>query len=100
MTVFARHRTLQELRAVCSELGLPLQDAKYRAGTSTTVVVGRHGRQGWRPGAAYVVYDPGNGTFFGITGQGIAFDSASSEHEQEPWFQQLLQLFYVERAAA
>ncbi len=99
MKTFHRHRDIDEIRLLCRDLGIPLNDRLYRTAGWDTVVVGCHAHQMREPGAAYVIYNTFNGTFFGKTAKGEEFDSSSTTHEDEPWFQQLLELFYVEKKA-
>lgn len=99
MRTFARHRNIAEIRTLCRDLGVALNDRKYRVDGWDTVVVGCHAHQMRDPGAAYVIYNTFNGTFFGRTADGIEFDSSDTKHENERWFQQLLEFFYVEKPA-
>lgn len=99
MKTFHRFRTASELRTLCRDLGIRFDDSRHRNDGADTVVVGGPICRD-KEGACWVIYNVYNGTFFGRTDKGVEFSSSSTLHEDEPWFQQLLEFFYVERTAA
>lgn len=92
MKKFAGNKTLEQLRAQCAALNLELDTLRHDQDGDDHIVV--------RGGGAEVFFSTFNGKFFGTTDTGVAFDSDSTEHEEEPWFQQLLSFFYVEKEPA
>jgi hypothetical protein len=93
MKKFSRHKTYAEILAQCEAQGIPFNDYLYRRGGSDTVVVNSVYGRGHFPGHA--IYNTFNGWFFGTTPEGVQFDSASTKHEKQPWYQDLLNFFYV-----
>ena len=92
---FARHRTFDEIKAVVDAQKLPHNFERYEVWGWDTVRVGRQAA-----GYGYAIFNTVNGHFFGKTPEGVAFDSNSTQHEGEPWFQALLAFFYVEAEPA
>jgi hypothetical protein len=92
MKRFAGSKTLEQIRAQCDAAGLALDAERHEKNGDDHVVV--------RGGGGEVFYRTFNGRFFGTTDTGIEFNSDSTEHEQAPWFQQLLAFFYVDKAPA
>lgn len=86
------HKSYDQIKAQCKQLGLTLRDTLYRDGSSNFVVI--------EGGDARVHYCTSNGHFFGFTDQDVKFDSDNTVHDQEPWFQQLLDFFLEGRKEA
>lgn len=83
------HKSYDEIKAQCKQLGLTLRDNAYnKQGSDFIVVEGCGGR-------AY--YNTTTGNFFGTTDTGVEFDNEKTTHDHEPWFQQLLDFFLVGR---
>lgn len=92
MKTFLRHKTYEEIKAQCKEQGLRFGDVLYLNHGYDTVSIKR------AEGALdQVVYNTVNGRFFGNTDYGLRFSSDYVEHDGEPWFQALLDFFYVEK---
>lgn len=96
MKKFDRHKTYDEIRAQCQAQGIPLNDHLFCSKGYDTIVVNHAWNTPLRDG--YAVYSVFNGKFHGVTDGGDTFDSSSTKHEKEPWFQALLSFFYVEKA--
>lgn len=92
MKQFAGFKTLDVIKVQCQAAGIRFDDSRYRQhGDDHVLIAG---------GGAHVLYNTFNGKFFGITPNGVEFDSSSTQHEHAPWFQALLSFFYVEQGAA
>lgn len=90
MARFLGHKTAEQIKAQCTQLGLKFYDQLYQDHKSDFVVI--------EGGGARAYYSDFNGTFFGTTDTGIEFDSRETAHEGEQWFQDLLDFFMVVRA--
>lgn len=88
MKTFTGHKTYEQIKAQCEQLGLELLDKLRKEAAADHICVSG--------GGGYVWFNTVNGKFWGETDQGIEFDSSSTVFENEPWFQQLLAFFYVE----
>lgn len=87
-TTHTGHKSYDEIKAQCEQLGLTLLDKNYNDGSDFIIVEGGGGR-------AY--YNTVTGYFFGTTDTGVDFSSEQKRHDHEPWFQQLLDFFLVGR---
>lgn len=90
MKQFARHRTHDEIVALCKKHKVPLDDSLYLQRGWDTILVGTKD-------LGYVIYNTWNGKFFGTTDKGTPFDSCSTRHDRTEWMQKLLHFFYVEK---
>lgn len=110
MKKFAGNRSLKEIRLLCEAAGVAVDDYNFRKlgydhvclGVATGQRPDRSPlvRADWHASTVpygYVMFNTVNGLFWGHTDQGIAFDSSSTKHERERWFQALLSFFYVEK---
>ena len=106
MKKFAGTKPLSVIKQQCKAAGVADDDYGYRKRGHNHICLGQPiGKRpdgsplvGAFPGnRAYVMFSTFNGTFFGNTDKGVAFDSSSTKHEHEPWFQMLLSFFYVEK---
>lgn len=94
MKKFARHRSLDELKALCAERGFAVNtDAHDRRGSDFVHLTGMIGNA-----PVNVFYSVFNGTFFGETPSGRRFNE-SSDLDHVPWYAALLDLFFVGEAA-
>lgn len=93
MKRFAATKSLNLIRQQCEEAGIYLDDHLYRRNGSDYVVITTVRGDN---DSGQVLFNTFNGTFFGTTPDNIPFDSTTTEHENEPWFQALLSFFYVE----
>lgn len=84
-----RHKSYEEIKAQCEQLGLSFNDTLYKSWESDHVVI--------EGGGARVLYDTFNGRFFGKTDTGVVFHLDTTEHDAEPWFQALLDFFLAGR---
>lgn len=123
MKKFAGTKPLIQIKQQCAAAGVAFDDFNFRTkgadyvalgvadllaarpDTSPFVRVGAETLHGW------VMFNTFNGTFYGTTPRaknwqrvgeprvpaGVEFDSGSTTHEHEPWFQALLSFFYVEK---
>lgn len=87
MKTFARHRTFNEVKALCKAQGLKFDDHVYKAGGDMVFVTG---------GGCTVAFNCATGWFCGRTPDYIEFNSTDNDHEKEPWFQALLAFFYTD----
>ena len=71
-----RHRTYEEIKAVCEAQGVPFNDDLYRLHGWDTVVVGSR-----KPNQAYAAYNTLNGRYFGRTPEGEPFDSHDGQNK-------------------
>lgn len=88
MKKFIGHKTHEQIKAQCEQLGLELLDNLRKEAAADHIRVSGGGGYAW--------FNTVNGNFWGETDQGVEFDSSNTTHENEPWFQQLLAFFYVE----
>lgn len=88
MIRFKRHRTYEEIKALCKKQKVPLNDFNYRERGWDSIMLGTKD-DGW------VVYNTFNGRFFGKTPTGKDFTSDSTKHDKAEWMQQLLAFFYT-----
>lgn len=101
MKTFARHRTMEELRAMVAEVpGLTICTKAYDKG-SDFIRVGADAPN-WNE-LGYVLFNPMNGRFVGCKpvakdGERKLFTS-DERLDGEPWFAALLDIFYVEKGA-
>jgi hypothetical protein len=86
MRKFSKSKTREQVKAQCDALGLVFDDLAYERGSDFTAI---------RGGGAQVLWSSFNGRFFGTTDTGIEFSDDNTKHEAEPWFQALLEFFYV-----
>lgn len=86
MRKFKDIRTLDEIHAQCLDQGVPFDDSDYILG-GDTVLVGREGD-------GHVVFNTFNGSFTGVTPEGMPFRYDSDEYEDHDWFIALLGFFY------
>lgn len=102
MKQFAGKKTLEQIKAQCKAQGVRYDDKRHNEGFDNVEIGGPvHRTTAPFPlpvGClnAWVLYNSVNGKFFGTTDRGIQFDSTSTDHENEPWFQALLAFFYEE----
>lgn len=83
------HKSYDQIKEQCIQLGLTLSDSLYLKGQSDYVIV--------EGGGARAYYSSSNGHFFGTTDQGVEFDCFNATHDGEPWFQTLLDFFLWKR---
>lgn len=88
MKQFARIKPREQVLEQCLAQGVEVDQRQYEAGSDWTTL---------RKGGCTVIWCSFNGNFFGTTPDGIEFDNKGTTHESEPWFQQLLSFFYVEK---
>jgi hypothetical protein len=109
MKKFAGTKGLLDIKRQCKAAGVAYDDYRFRkvgadyvclgvaTGTrpdrSPFVLAGADGN----PRGGFVMFNTFNGTFYGMTDKGVEFDSGSTKHEREPWFQALLSFFYIEK---
>lgn len=87
MRTSKRHKTLAEIKAQCKAQGLEFHDKAYKAGSDCITV---------RGGGGHATFNTVTGWFCGTTDRGVSFDSHNTHHENEPWFQALLDFFYTD----
>lgn len=94
MKTFARHRTLDEITALCEERGFPIDTHAYENHASDWVRLHfAHDGQGWE-----ILYCPFNGRFLGRHGPANAiFTESSAKLDSEPWYQALLDFLYISK---
>lgn len=85
---FSGVRSLDEIRKICAEQNVPLDDTRYKRFADDHVLVGNKA-------SGYALFNTFNGRFFGKTDTGVSYSSDSDAHENESWFQALLNFFYV-----
>lgn len=89
---FARHRTSTEVVELARQKGYRFSTEKYNLG-SDYITVELPGPSGE---LVAVLYSVVNGRFFHVArGAGISFGSDKTEHDGEPWFNAMLDFFYV-----
>lgn len=91
MKTFGPPRTYSQIKALCKQQGLLLDDRLYRKQFIDSINVSG--------GGCTVVYNTFNGRFSGRTPDGKDFFSSSTKYENEAWFQGLLSFFYTPAAA-
>lgn len=87
---FAGNKPVAAVFAQCEAEGLTVDRTRFDAGWDHIVISG---------GGCWVTYNVFNGRFWGMTPEGVEFQSDSTEYEAEPWFQALLAFFYAETPA-
>lgn len=88
---FAGNKSLEQIKAQCNAAGVEFDDSRWRVNGDDYVVVSG--------GGAEVFFNTFNGRFFGTTPDGIAF-SSDDKLDGAPWFDALLNFFYVAKAGA
>jgi len=93
MKTFKRFRNIVEVGLECRKRGWNLDARKFCRGESDFVRINfRFGTT-----AGHVLLSMFNGRFFGELVDGRKINSDKTDHENEPWFQELLGAFYSER---
>lgn len=87
-TTHTGHKSFDEIKAQCEQLGLVFRDKAHKDGSDFVIVEG---------GGARVYFNTITGFFFGTTDTGVVFNNENTDHDHEPWFQQLLDFFLVGR---
>lgn len=87
---FAGNKPLEVIRAECEAQGVQFIDSQYRRGSDYVTL---------RSPNAWVMFSVFNGRFFGKTPDGIEF-SSDDKRDGTPWFDALLEFFYVRTGAA
>jgi len=95
MQKFKRQKTHDEIVAACKAGTYELDTSNYDEKGSDWITIG--GQFGDK--LASILYSSWNGKFFGKTEDGIDFNSDSDTHENEPWFQEMLNFFYISEKA-
>jgi hypothetical protein len=92
MQQFQRHIIYAEAEAACARAGHQFDASKYNEsnGVDHLCIIGTFGDK-----HASILYAPWNGKFFGDTTDGIHFNSDNTEHDGQPWFDAMLNFFYV-----
>ena len=91
MQRFSRSVTINELRERCEAKAWKLDTELFNTrGHDHVCVIWFHSEVG---GSA--LFNTASGVFFGALATGEHFTSSNESHEKEPWFQELLKLFYV-----
>jgi len=85
---FSGVRSLTEIKQLCAEQNVPLDDTRHKRFADDHVLVGDKT-------SGYALFNTFNGRFFGKTPEGVSYSSDSDTHENEAWFQALLNFFYV-----
>lgn len=95
MKKFSGHKNSQTIIDQCTSAGIEVDSTKYDAGGDHLVV--------YLPGATgepvKVLYNTASGHFFGEQSDGTRF-SSDQNLDFEPWFESMLNFFYVEAVAA
>ncbi|KAA0678103.1 hypothetical protein [Roseomonas genomospecies 6] len=90
MKTFARHRTLAELKPLCAQRNIAVDTTRHDVIASDFITLsGKFGIVD-----LMVIYSVFNGTFYGETSDGLAFNERSP-FDDTPWFAALLELLYV-----
>lgn len=87
METFSRIRTLDEIKQICAAQGVPIDHSGHDRGDDHIVVGSKTG--------GYALYNTFNGRFFGKTDAGQDFASDDASFDDAPWYQALLNFFYV-----
>jgi hypothetical protein len=94
MKKWAGHKSFDVIKQQCKDAGIHFSDQSYRKGGDCVVVSTVKGDEK----SGQVMYNTVNGVFFGVTPEGVEFDSNHATHDREEWFQKLLAFFYIEKA--
>jgi hypothetical protein len=86
---FGGNRPLEEIQALCRAQGVEFIDVQHRRGSDYVTL---------RSPGAWVMFNTFNGRFFGKTPDNIEF-SSDDKRDGTPWFDALLNFFYVPKAA-
>ena len=95
MQKFARHKTLDEIEMACREVGFALDTTEFDKGSDHVKIAFVHDGETFD-----VLYNTFNGRFFGpsrMSSDGY-FTSDDASLDATPWFQALLNFFYVPMA--
>jgi hypothetical protein len=96
MKKFSSFKTVDEIRQQCEAQGLTLDTTLYDAGSSDYIKI----RSNDGKTSAKVLYSSFNGRFFGETAAGldsVKFSSDDATFDGTPWFDALLDFFYVRK---
>lgn len=90
---FTRKRTYDEFAAECEQRGWSRDASKHDdpaiGSDYVSVAFTAQGREGT------MLVNMFNGKFFGDLADGTHFNSDTTTHDEEPWFQELLEAVYV-----
>jgi hypothetical protein len=89
MKTFSGHRSYDEIKRLCEQQKVWLQDRLYKDGYDY-IVIGKIDD-------GQVCYNVFTGSFFGTHPDGFTFESAKTTYENSTWFQSLLSFFYIEK---
>lgn len=92
---YSRFRTVEELDAECRKRGLKLNTKKFDEGSDYVSVVHPCKFKGVGTHVT-VLISMVNGRFFGAFPDETMFSSDNNKHDDQPWFQSILSLVYVE----
>lgn len=87
MKQFGGVKSLEQIKEQCIACGVEFSDKEFRKGSDYVLL---------RSPKAHVLFSSFNGRFFGVTPEGTRF-SSDATFDGEPWFDQLLSFFYVEK---
>jgi hypothetical protein len=87
MKKFIGVKSLEQIKEQCIACGVEFSGKVSRKGSDFILL---------RSPKAHVLFSAFNGRFFGVTPNGIRF-SSDDDLDGEPWFDQLLAFFYVEK---
>lgn len=91
MQKFASYKTVDQIQQACREAGFPFNRAAYDRGSDFVRFGFAHGEQRFT-----VAYSSFNGKFIGICADSDAvFTESSTELDDAPWYQALLNFVYV-----
>lgn len=85
MRKFAGNKPTEAILALCKAEGVEVDLKDYLNGGDWIFLKG---------GGAFVEYNTVSGRFSGTTPEGVLFNSNDTTHENEWWFQKLLEFFY------
>lgn len=94
MKKFAGHKTVDQIREQCLAQGVTLDTRLYDSGSSDYIkLTSTDGKT-----SAEVLYSSFNGRFFGQFTPGREFNSDDASLDGTPWFDALLEFFYIRKA--
>lgn len=94
MRKFTKVRKLEEIMDTCVKRGWQWDSRLHDAGSSDFIKITFKITNMRVEG--HVLFSSFNGKFFGQLKDGTKFDSQKSDHDNVPWFEELLKTFYTD----
>ena len=95
MKKYARHKTLEEIKADCLNDGFELNTEKHDQGSDWITITGTFAGQ-----ECTIIYAPFNGRFIGKLDNDKTFSERNTEFDNVDWYAEILDFLFVPAEAA